>query len=67
MSRSRAGTPRSRTLDSPKGAALKRRSTTCDFLMGLGSGLFGSSSARPYQPGSPIPIRTAKLSRFEPW
>eukprot|EP00964_Phaeocystis_antarctica_P068227 scaffold41331_cov65-Phaeocystis_antarctica.AAC.7 len=23
-------------------------------------------AARPYQPGSPLPIRTAKLSRFEP-
>eukprot|EP00964_Phaeocystis_antarctica_P068228 scaffold41331_cov65-Phaeocystis_antarctica.AAC.8 len=25
-----------------------------------------SLPARPYQPGSPLPIRTAKLSRFEP-
>ena len=66
MYRSRAGTPRSRTSDSQRGAALKRRSRMCDLLIGLGSGLFGLSSARPYQPGSPLPIRTAKLSRFEP-
>ena len=27
---------------------------------------FGYRPARPYQPASPLPIRTAKLSRFEP-
>eukprot|EP00964_Phaeocystis_antarctica_P072999 scaffold44766_cov64-Phaeocystis_antarctica.AAC.4 len=40
MYRSRAGTPRSRTSDSQRGASLKRRSRMCDFLIGLGSGLF---------------------------
>eukprot|EP00964_Phaeocystis_antarctica_P021031 scaffold11635_cov61-Phaeocystis_antarctica.AAC.3 len=35
---------------------------TCDSRTAFPSAL----SARPYQPGSPLPIRTAKLSRFEP-
>ena len=35
-------------------------------LLAIGLARHPDGSARPYQPGSPLPIRTAKLSRFEP-